>query len=236
MKNQYFGDIYDYIKYGLLRQLSCNGQMRIAVCWMLTRNDERRHGHRIDYLRDPGSWRYLDPPAFDFLRSAILDSQERNIGVVEKSGLLPNTTFYSNLLTDASEERCKYFDGFLEFARGRELLFFDPDNGLEIKSVKYGQGGASRYLFLHEVSRSFKAGHSLLVYQHLPPKPRGPLMRGLARRLIHEVGSEVVYVFRTPSVAFFLVPQAKQAGQFAEITSRVQSSWGALLDIERYPA
>jgi hypothetical protein len=40
MKDQYFGDINDYRKYGLLRILSgmrCSGQSNIsaAICWML---------------------------------------------------------------------------------------------------------------------------------------------------------------------------------------------------------
>jgi hypothetical protein len=39
MKNQYFGDINDYRKYGLLRILSDEGSMRTGVCWMLTRDD-----------------------------------------------------------------------------------------------------------------------------------------------------------------------------------------------------
>ena len=40
MKNQYFGDINDYRKYGLLRILSTYGPIKTAVCWMLTPDDE----------------------------------------------------------------------------------------------------------------------------------------------------------------------------------------------------
>ena len=235
MKNQYFGDIYDYIKYGLLRQLCRCGEISLAVCWMLTQNDGKRDGHRVDYLRNPGEWRAFDPHVFDCLRTAVLDVEERNIGVVEKSGLLPNTAFYSHLLTDGADERRRYFDGFLEFSRGRDLVFFDPDNGLEVKSVKYGRKGASRYLFLREASQSFSAGHSLLVYQHMPPKPRDPLIRGLARGLIRETGSQLVYVFRTPRVAFLLVPQTNEVRQFAESASIVQTKLGGLLTTQRYP-
>lgn len=53
MKNQYFGDIYDYIKYGLLRRLSHYGNISTAVCWMLTENDDKKDGHRVNYLREP---------------------------------------------------------------------------------------------------------------------------------------------------------------------------------------
>ena len=234
MKNQYFGDIYDYIKYGLIRELSRQGKVSTAICWMLTPNDERRDGHRVSYLGDPERWRRYDPAVFDSLHSAVLELGERNIGVLENSGLLPNATFYSHLLTDRSDERRRYFDEFLRLSHGKELVFFDPDNGLEVKSVKYGQKGASRYLFLREVSKSFSAGHSLLVYQHMPPKPREPLIRDLTTGLMRETGSESVYVFRTPRVAFLLVPQISQVKCFAESASRIQTKLGGLLTTCRY--
>ena len=235
MKNQYFGDIYDYIKYGLLRRLSRCGEISTAICWMLTPNDGRRDGHRVHYLSDPEEWRTFDPPVFDCLRTAVLDVNERNVKIVEKSGILPNTSFYSHVLTDGADERRKYFDGFLRISQGKQLVFFDPDNGLEIKSVKYGQKGASRYLFLSEVSQSFSAGHSVLVYQHMPPKPRDPLIETLSRRLIRATGSHVVYAFRTPRVAFLLVPQTSQLTHFAESASKVQAKLGGLLNTQRHP-
>ena len=40
MKNQYFGDINDYRKYGLLRVLCNRGEIETAVCWMLATDDE----------------------------------------------------------------------------------------------------------------------------------------------------------------------------------------------------
>ena len=234
MKHQYFGDKYDYIKYGLLRQLSCHGRVSTSVWWMLTKNDDRRDGRRINYLRDPATWRGFDPLVFDCLRTSVLDRKERNVKVIEESGLLSNTTFYSHLLTDASDERGRYFDGFLEFAHGSDLVFFDPDNGLEIKSVKYGGKGASRYLFLQEVSQTFKAGHSLLVYQYMPREPRIPLIRDLTSRLLRETGSRQVYVFSDPQVAFFLAPQTTQVAHFAKIVNGIQSVWGEVLSISRF--
>ena len=236
MKNQYFGDMYDYVKYSLLRQLSSCGRVSIAVCWMLTENDDRGDGHRINYLEDIAAWRAFDPPVFDCLRTAVLDRKERNIKVLEDSQLLQNTSFYSHLVTDGSEERQRYFDRFLEFARGRDLVFFDPDNGLEIKSVKYGRKGASRYIYMREVSESFTAGYSVFVYQHLPPKPRDPFIKGLARSLIQETKSESAYVFHTRRVAFFLVPQINDVSRFTGVASRVQTKWGDLLDTRLFVA
>ena len=44
MKNQYFGDVNDYRKYGLLRVFANQAAFNIGVCWMLTPDDERRDG------------------------------------------------------------------------------------------------------------------------------------------------------------------------------------------------
>jgi hypothetical protein len=35
VKNQYFGDVNDYRKYGLLRVLTNGGEIKTFVCWML---------------------------------------------------------------------------------------------------------------------------------------------------------------------------------------------------------
>lgn len=236
MKNQYFGDMYDYIKYGLLRQLSSCGSVTASVCWMLTEDDDSRDGHRVDYLQDPTVWRGFDPSVFDCLRTAVWDRKERNIRSIEESGLLTGMSFYSALLTDRPDQRAEYFDGFLECSHGKELVFFDPDNGLEIKSVKYGRKGASRYLFMREVSRFFAAGHSLLVYQHIPPKPRDQYINDQVSRLTRETGSSSVYVFHTQRVAFFLVSQCDHVVRFSEIASKVEVDWCSLLSIRRFSA
>jgi hypothetical protein len=38
MKNQYFGDINDYRKYGLLRAFA-EAHLSVGVCWLLTADD-----------------------------------------------------------------------------------------------------------------------------------------------------------------------------------------------------
>ena len=44
MKDQYFGDINDYRKYGILRALQSKGQGTLLVAWMLTPDDGSRDG------------------------------------------------------------------------------------------------------------------------------------------------------------------------------------------------
>lgn len=71
MKNQYFGDVNDYRKYGLLRALTGMGRISTAVCWMLTPDDGSTDGKFVNYLKDPKRWRHLDPELFDKLREAV---------------------------------------------------------------------------------------------------------------------------------------------------------------------
>ena len=49
MKNQYFGDVGDYGKYGLLRFIAKRG-VTIAVNWYLTPDDQSNDGHIRGYL------------------------------------------------------------------------------------------------------------------------------------------------------------------------------------------
>ena len=66
MKNQYFGDIGDYGKYGLLRYLGERG-LSIAVNWYLTPNDASNDGNIRGYLSKEKDRRY-DPELYDALR------------------------------------------------------------------------------------------------------------------------------------------------------------------------
>ena len=61
MKNQYFGDVNDYRKYGLLRILSASGQAGVGVCWMLTPSDGRTDGQLLTYLDQPARYRNFAP-------------------------------------------------------------------------------------------------------------------------------------------------------------------------------
>ena len=70
MKDQYFGDVNDYRKYGLLRVLLSETGLTHTLCWMLTPSDGRSDGKFVDYLASPKRWQHLDPPLFEFLARA----------------------------------------------------------------------------------------------------------------------------------------------------------------------
>jgi len=146
MKNQYFGDVNDYKKYGLLRILSGNSSIRTGICWMLTEDNDLNDGKFTDYLQKPQKWKAFDPILYESLNECLSNIESRNVSWAEIQNLVPSAKFFSKILTDNALERQPYFQQFLSIAKGCELIFFDPDNGLEVKSVSYGNKDSCKYL------------------------------------------------------------------------------------------
>jgi hypothetical protein len=224
VKNQFFGDINDYIKYGLIRLLTGNGEIRTAICWMLTPNDGNTDGKFIDYLHKPESWRDYDPPLYDHLRHIVL-AKTREVYAAQADGVLPNCKFYPTLLSDNAEIRASFFEGFERISKGCDLIFFDPDNGLEVKSRPYGRKHSSKYLYWREVRKFFNSGHSLLIYQHFSRVKRDLFIESTARELGGQTSAYCVYSFRTPHVLFLLAAQEQHRELFEDTAKKVASTW-----------
>lgn len=222
------------MKYALLRQLTLPEDISTVVCWMLTKDEGGNDGRRTGYLEDPEEWRPLAPPVFDFLRHLILERERRDVRALEESQLLPNARYYSQVLTDDPGQRRAFFDHFVKFAREATFLFFDPDNGVEVKSVKYGRKRSSKYLYWDEVKRVEQRDRSLLIYQHLPPKPRQPFVRHVAAQLLERCSSRVVLSIRSAKVAFFLVPREGMASKFREALSAMERTWEGILTVSEH--
>jgi len=231
MKNQYFGDINDYHKYGLLRALTAAGDLSLSVCWMLTEDDGRRDGGKIRYLREPGRWRRFDPPLFDALQRAVADDDDRSVERIESSGLLDGAGFCRGRLTDGAARRRSYFDAAWQTARGREFIFFDPDNGVEVPSVRCGRRGSRKYIYYHELVAAFEAGHSLLVYQHFPRVQRSVYTPALAGIIRSRTRCRSVISLATGHVLFLLATRPEHAAALARGVGRVRARWGRQFEI-----
>jgi len=227
VKNQYFGDVNDYRKYGLLRILTQGGKIKTSVCWMLTSNDTGGDGGFTSYLAQRDKWHHFDEDLFDHLRHCVLDRGVRNVAEIENSDILPSCRFISQLVPDDREDRVGYHKDALDSARGCNLVFFDPDNGIEVKSKPCGRKDSSKHLYWHEIEDFWKAGHSLLIYQHFPRLPRDAFIEGRARELMHRTGAPEVISFRTSHVVFFLVPQAERQNYFRTRSGEVAQRWGS---------
>jgi hypothetical protein len=232
MKNQYYGDINDFKKYSLIRHLTGEGEIQITMCWALTENDEHKDGSRVNYLMEPPKWRKFDPIVFDQLRRDLLIKGERKVENIELSNILANCRFFNQILKDDEKERDKFFQEFYEFSQDTDLIFLDPDNGLEIKSIPRGAGKSSKYVYWKELLQLYNTGKSLLVYQHFPRRNREHFIDNITSKVFQIVGSSIVFLYITSNVLFILIPQKKHERYFRKKNLTISKNWKDLIIVK----
>jgi len=225
MKNQYFGDINDYRKYGLLRAIIQAGKLSALVAWMLTPDDGSGDGKFVSYLENPRRWSWHDPKLFTNLKELLADPVGRRVRLIEESDLLPGATYYSAIVPDTVWERSAWFETLRERAFGSDLVFLDPDNGLEVKSNPYGGKSSSKYLYWREVESLWSLGKSLLIYQHFIRENRANFTRRMMEALKDKTPGSVVGAFSTSHVLFLLALQPEHHPAHGPIIEAVQRSW-----------
>ncbi len=159
---------------------------------------------------------------------------ERAVRHVENATALPNTRFHSRLLHDSAVARDTFLRECLSECADSDLVFFDPDNGMEVKSVPYGRKRSSKYLYWREVEETWRRGQSLLVYQHFGRQKRDEFVADLAYQFTAHTGAELVWSFRTSHVVFFLVPQKRHLDFVEQSVTRVGDTWGGQIEVRRH--
>jgi len=233
MKNQYFGDINDYRKYGLLRKL-CETDVSANICWMLTACTARSDGRKTEYLNNDAKWRDYDSPLFDSLKEQVLVRRRRHVDCAENVNILPpsNFSFYRPILEDGNAKREAYFQEFISGSHCEDLLFFDPDNGLDVPSTPKGRKGSSRYLYRDELCEMWRRTESsILVYQHFPREKRGRFVNRIAENLLQRLGLSRVASLRTPHVVFFLLARGSKHQQLLTRATKVENAWGEQIKV-----
>jgi hypothetical protein len=203
VKEQYVGDVNDYRKYALLRLLGRSG-LKLGVCWMLTPPDGRSDGNKLGYLDQPGYERH-DPELFTLLRRVKEAPDARRLMLIEGSEILPRAVFVNTTVPEPLFERQLWFKQASAALAETELIFFDPDNGIEVGSVGKGRRNSSKYVYRDELAATYRAGHSLLVYQHFQRKERESFIQAVAEDLRRLAQGAEIWAFRTSHVVFMLV-------------------------------
>ena len=140
MKNQYFGDVGDYGKYGLLKFLA-EHDVRIAVNWYLTEKDDRPgDGRFTEYLEEKNERKYseYDHELFATLKSMLLPKPGiRDVEEFELKKTIPGAIYYHEMLnmhdrksiSDRKAHRSEWHKKALDSCKNVDFVFLDPDNG-----------------------------------------------------------------------------------------------------------
>ena len=170
MQNRYVGDIGDYLKLGILRALSPG--YRLGVAWWLFPDEAHNgDGRHIGYLNHPEQWRHFDPDLFDILVD-VVSSGQRNLRALEASDILPGAIFAGEVirsdgpLAQRQQVRREWFVRMKDSITEADLLFVDPDNGLEPAGYSHGSAKAGKSVLLSELHELARPGRCLIVYHH----------------------------------------------------------------------
>lgn len=172
MQNRYVGDIGDFSKYYLLRELSQSG-FKIGLNWYFTEPTEKElkynggDGKHTDYLiYDKYNIRNADPELFDHLRTLVV-KDKRIISSVAELGILPHINNFFAEPVELRNERENWFNRSLATLKYCDVVFTDPDNGIIPKSVSPNGIKAAKYLLPDEIKRYYiEEKKSLIIYQH----------------------------------------------------------------------
>ena len=174
MKNQYFGDIGDYGKYGLLRFLAENG-ISISVNWYLnpTGDDVGEAGKFTKYLlkENEKAFRKYDPIVYDTLKERIEPKERRNVLVMNETDLIPRARYYTEplpamdgvSLSEWKQRRDEWHKNALSFCAGSDLVFLDPDNGIQPEDAP-SLRQKNKYVFLEEALEYYNDKNLNVVY------------------------------------------------------------------------
>jgi uncharacterized protein YcgL (UPF0745 family) len=225
MKDQYFGDINDYRKYGLIRAIIGTSRLRVLVAWMLTHDDGSADGKFVSYLKQPHKWYRYDPILFEGLQGLLANGHQRQVSLIENTGLLSNAEYFSVHVPDSASDRNEWFTLLSEQARKSDLVFIDPDNGLEIKSRPYGRKNSSKFSYWREVQALWISGKSLLIYQHFIRENRSTYIQRRLEDLKAATPGSFVEAFSTPHVVFLMALQPNHQLFHPGIVESVRENW-----------
>lgn len=177
MQNRYAGDIGDYVKLSILRRLGA--KRRLGVLWWLYPDENHNaDGKHTTYLQKPEAWRSRDPELFDALK-AIVTAEQRNIAALEAANVLPGAAFHSDVIpvvastAERRTNRAAWFSDGLSRVKDCDLVFLDPDNGLETSNFDPGHAKAGKSVALSELKVLQRPGRTIIVYHHQTRMPGG---------------------------------------------------------------
>jgi len=228
MQNKYIGDPGDFAKFLLLKGLSSGSKM-LGINWYLVPDDAGNDGNKK--LKE--SFVDIDKDLFDKLSALSLT---KRIQHVEAANLFSSKTkYYREILY--FKTRNEWFSNSLTTLKGSDIIFCDPDNGIEIPSCKPTNPKSVKYITLDEIKGYFDGGSSVVVYQH--GSRRGTLTQQQSDRKMQlseklAISTDNIHVlysgYGTPRF-FFVIIQPKHK---SELLSSIKSLPPFFTDMREY--
>ena len=236
MQDRFIGDIGDFEKYGLLRALTGvhpqkAPKLSLGVVWYMVPDAN------IDFLNNPERFRECDSPLFDELHR-LVDSNQRTIAAIEQTTIWPSDTKFfgeSAVRRVPSKPDDPWLDAAVEKVGKCELVFLDPDNGLENRS----NDECSRlHCSYKDVRRFWDEDASLVIYQHQRQrKSQAEQMAAIADELKEVVGTPTrPWYLHFKQRALFVIPSPTHHDTLKARFRRFTKDWCSRAKLGNGPA
>ena len=227
MQNRYTGDIGDFSKYGLMRAFAKSG-LSTALAWYLVPDETHNFDGKHTAYIGREKFRRCDPALHDAM-AQLVSTGQRNIRAVEKSKILGADTLFHGDPLDFSHlpplsgrqgrwQRARVRDRWLldcvAQTTGRDVVFFDPDNGLETNNPSPLSAKGPKFLYWSDLLPFVDRNQSLVIYNHA--SRQGSIYEQITKRLA-EVKDHIPYganavamLWRSFSVRYYLIIPAPE--------------------------
>ena len=238
MQNRYVGDIGDYLKLGILRVLSRGHRLGMAW-WLFPDEHHNQDGRHVGYLARPHQWREFDPDLFDTLHK-IVSAGERHVRALENAGILPEALFANEVIpvggpiAHRRKQRERWFQRVGQSLGKTDLVFVDPDNGLEPDGFRHGSAKAGKSVTIAELQELANPGRCLIVYHH-QTRRKGGLEVEIAywADRLRQAGFEKVDALRAKPYSARVYFQLNAPDDVRRRTASLVEDWGRLFTL--YP-
>lgn len=198
MQDRYAGDIGDFGKIALLRELQSQG-LAVAVNWYMVEPLDVEKNADGTYKQEDG--KYLIPEKLRGCDEALAEklteiakSDRRSVRALEQAELIPCAVYFGEAMTVA--DRVGWHNRALKKVGNADVVFLDPDNGMLVKSVGKKSVKSIKYTFYEEVRDYIQQGQSVLVYNHRCRKPEDVYFHDICEKLQEHTGIDEAEILK----------------------------------------
>jgi hypothetical protein len=193
----------------------------LGINWYRTEYPGGPDGKLTRYLDMPEQYRHYNPEIFDSLHRIVKESGKRNIESIEHSDFM-NAVYYSAFITARGEWHVEA----LQALAAPDVIFLDPDNGLEVKSTR-GRN-KDKYVLKSELYDYYSVRKkSVILYQHAARESESRVIRRM-RNIADEIVCKNMLILRYGAyqVRYYIVfSQAEDADRLEAVCTGTIENW-----------
>jgi len=225
MKHQYFGDIIDLFKFDLLAHTAMDLRLGgITFIPMRTDNDNTTEGSKRNY--DKAKAGAKNKTLIEFLKG-YEELSKRDAKEISKFFASIKVQFkYCCDETFTHKGREIYFSKLLGSSFDNQLLFFDPDNGLQVKNNK------DKHLLFHEIESFLNVICENSIIAVIQFRHRQDWKITIQKKLedIRKNVSPLVTYIANDNIAFFMITKSeKQLSNIQQSLTKYKSVYTTLI-------